>query len=417
MISDPKSFLVRLFRSSLAAVNPRRTVLAHLPPRPKGRLIVLGGGKGAGAMAAGVEDQYGGGIEGLIVTRDGYRLPMRHIEVVEASHPVPDVRGAAAAERMLQIARSAEADDLVLCLISGGASALLVAPAEGLSFEEKQAINRQLLRSGAAIDEMNCVRKHLSRIKGGRLAEACFPAKVLSLIVSDVVGDDVSVIASGPTAADPTTCADALAVLGKYGIAVSDLIRRNLQSGVWETPKVLNANIENKIVSRPRDAFKAAHTALKEAGLAYIDLGDALADDADKLAALHADRVRRIVSGKDNVKLPCVILSGGEGVVRVKGGGRGGPNTEFALHLARELQGMPNVFALACDSDGTDGNGDHAGAVVAPDTLARAATKGLDPALFLAANDTAGFFTALGDAVITGPTFTNVNDFRAVLIF
>ncbi len=367
-------------------------------------------------MAAAVDAHYGAAASGLVVTRDGYKLPTSHITVMEASHPVPDQRSVVAAERILAIAKTATADDLVLCLISGGASALMCLPAVGISFVEKQMINAALLKSGAAIDEMNCVRKHLSQIKGGRLAQASGAAKVLSLIISDVVGDDMSVIASGPTVADPSTSAQAFEILQKYKIAVSDAVIAHLKDAVSETPKSLTDGVENIIVTRPRDAFEAAKRAVEAQGLACLDLGDHFAGDVADVAAEHAIIVRRIVAGEHDIKPPCVILSGGEATVRVRGNGVGGSNTQFALELASELKGLPGVYAIACDSDGTDGNGDHAGAIITPETLSDAAKQGLDPTKALATNDTAPFFKGLGDLVVSGPTYTNVNDFRAILI-
>ncbi|MBL8645530.1 MAG: glycerate kinase [Rhodospirillaceae bacterium] len=414
---DPHQFLRRLFETATAAADPRRRLPPFLPEAPRhGRLIVLGAGKGAGAMAAAAEAHYGARASGLVITRDGYRLPTSRIAVVEAAHPVPDQRGVEAARRILALAAQAQADDLVLCLLSGGASALMCLPAEGVSFADKQAINIALLNSGAAIDEMNCVRKHLSAIKGGRLAQACAPARVVSLVISDVVGDDLSVIASGPTVPDPTTAGQALAILKKYGIPVSPDVLAHFNSPKAETPKVLSSPVENIIVARPRDAFEAIIRAVAAHGLGCVDLGDRLEGDAARLAATHAQVARAIVSGAHAVKPPCVVLSGGEAVVRVTGAGTGGPNTQLALELALALNGLPGVYALACDSDGTDGNGQHAGALVAPDTLTRAAHLGLNPARALADNDTAPFFQALGDLVATGPTFTNVNDVRAILI-
>ncbi|MBL8629571.1 MAG: glycerate kinase [Rhodospirillaceae bacterium] len=413
---NPRQILRHLFDTAVAATDPRQVVPRFLPARPKGKLIVLGAGKGSGAMAAAADAYYGASASGLVVTRDGYKLPTAHIEVVEAAHPVPDVRSVEAAQRILQIAQTATTDDLVLGLISGGASALMCLPPEGISFAEKQAINAALLKSGAEIEEMNCVRKHLSRIKGGRLALACGDARVLSLIISDVVGDDLSVIASGPTVADPSTLAQARAVLQKYNISVSAAVMAHLESAASETPKVLGRHIENIIVARPRDAFEAAKRAVVAQGLACLDLGDHHKGDVAEVAAHHANVIRAIKAGAHAVKSPCVILSGGEATVRVTGTGTGGSNTQFALELACALEGLPGVYAIACDSDGTDGNGDHAGAIIGPDTLARARSLGFDAARALTANDTGPYFKALGDLVVTGPTYTNVNDFRAILL-
>jgi glycerate 2-kinase len=416
VLSDPKSYLLRLFRHSIAAVDPRLALNGHWPPHPLGRLIVIGAGKAAASMAQAAESHYGIELEGLVVTRDGYARPTRSIEVIQASHPVPDHRSAWGAERILSLAASATADDLVLCLWSGGASAVMVAPAAGLSFVEKQRINTALLASGATIAEINSVRKHLSAIKGGRLALACGPAQVVSLIISDVVGDDPSVIASGPTVVDPTTCADALAVLRRYHIPISAVVEKNLEQSLWESPKALGVNVRNTIVARPRDCFHAAANFAAAEGVAFLDLGDHFDGSVDDVAAEHAARIRAILDGRVDLKPPCLVVSGGEAVVRVTGQGRGGPNTEFCLALAQQLQGASGVYALACDSDGTDGKGSHAGAFIGPDTLQKARSLGLDVAFSRANNDTACFFEALGDLIVTGPTYNNVNDFRAVLM-
>jgi hydroxypyruvate reductase len=409
VITDPPAFLLDLFRHAVAATDPRRVAHGHWPRRPAGRLIVLGAGKAAAAMAQAAEAHYGEGLTGLVVTRDGYDLPTTMIEVTTAGHPLPDGRSLDAGRRMLALAATAGLEDTVLCLISGGASALMSVPTSGLEFEDKQAINAALLNCGASIAEINCVRKHLSAVKGGRLAQACGGARVVSLIISDVVGDDPSIIASGPTVADPTTCADALAVLMRYRIGVPAHVVDALQDGHWESPKAMPGPVENIIVGRPADAFRAAQAFAARHGLACLDLGDHFDGLAADVAAAHTVEIRA-------VKSPCLILSGGEAVVRVAGRGRGGPNTEFALALALDLKGASNVYALACDSDGTDGKGGHAGALIRPETLTLAAARGLDPARARADNDTAAFFEALGDLVVTGPTYTNVNDFRAVLI-
>jgi hydroxypyruvate reductase len=412
----PKQFLRHLFDTAVAATDPRRVLTPFLPPVPQGRLIVVGAGKGSGAMALAADQHYGATAEGLVVTRDGYRLPTAHITVVEAAHPVPDARSVAAAQRILELVKTAGPDDVVLCLLSGGASALMCLPVPAISFDEKQALNAALLKSGAAIDEINCVRKHLSLIKGGRLAQACGQARVVSLIISDVVGDDLSVIGSGPTVADPSTSAQALAVLRKYNIPASDDVTAYLQQPQSETPKHLSKTVMNKIVIRPRDAFTAAQAAVETAGFACLDLGDRHEGDVAALAQQHADLARSIAAGQHALKPPCVILSGGEATVRVSGAGVGGPNTQFALEFAEALKGHAGIYGIFCDSDGTDGNGDHAGAIATPDTLADAARLDLNPAQAVQNSDTATFFKALGDLVVSGPTFTNVNDFRAILI-
>ncbi len=416
MIAAPRQFLVDLFRHGLAAVDPRRILNGYWPKRPTGKLIVVGAGKAAAAMAQAAEDHYGKDISGLVVTREGYGLPTRSIEVIEAAHPVPDQRSVDAADRIMALAKDAGPKDTVLCLWSGGASALMVAPASGITFSEKQAVNAALLKSGATIREINCVRKHLSAIKGGRLAELCTPAQVISLIISDVVGDDLSIIASGPTVADPTTCKAALAILQKYAIPFSPEIQHNLLAGLWESPKLVERSVQNIIVSRPKDIFRAAQAKATKLGLSCLDLGDAFEGDVARMVAAHAQRIRGVLVGREQIRRPCVVFSGGEVVVKVTGEGQGGPNTEFILALARELNGLENVYAIACDSDGTDGVGGHAGAIISPDTLSRAAELLLDPVEAQTTNNTAPFFEALGDLVVTGPTFTNVNDFRAILI-
>jgi glycerate 2-kinase len=414
--NDPKAFLRAVFNHAVAAVDPRRVAAGYWPKRTGGRLIILGAGKAAGAMAQAAETHYGADIEGLVVTRDGYEQPTQVIRVLNAGHPMPDERSVVAAQQILALAHTARPHDQVVCLWSGGASALMALPPAGLSLKEKQRITSALLSSGAGIDAINCVRKHLSGIKGGRLALACGDAPVTSLIVSDVVGDDPSVIASGPTVADPTTCADALAIVDQFRISIPPEARRILLDGAWESPKVLPSMVANVIVARPADAFRAAHQFATDIGLKVLDLGDRFDGLAGDVAGDHARVVQQIRQGLGSLPGPCLVLSGGEAVVRVTGDGLGGPNTEFALALAQQLYGVPNVFALACDSDGSDGKGRHAGAIIDPDTLARAKRLGLSPTDAQARNDTAAFFEAIGDLVVTGPTYTNVNDFRAILV-
>ena len=352
-----------------------------------------------------------GPFAGLVVTRYGHRVPTRAIEVVEAAHPVPDAGGREAAARILAMAEGLGADDLALCLISGG-SALLTLPAPGIALADKQAVTGALLRSGAAIGEINAVRKHLSAIKGGRLGGACHPARLVSLLISDVPGDDPAVIGSGPTVPDPTTFADALAVLRKYGIDEPAAVIRHLKQGRDETPKEGDprlAGAQTRIVATPAMALAAAADVAREAGYAPVILGDALEGEARDLARVHAALARDAAPGT-------ILLSGGEATVTVTGEGRGGPNAEYALALALALDGAPGIFATACDTDGIDGTEDNAGALVAPDTLSRGRAAGEDAAARLAANDAYGFFAALGDLVMTGPTLTNVNDFRAILV-
>ncbi len=366
-------------------------------------------------MAVATERHYGEKAKGLVIVPDGYDLPTAHIVVVQASHPLPDARGTAAAARILQMAEDAQAGDLVLCLLSGGASALMALPAPGVSLTDKRAATAALLRSGAAIGEINCVRKHLSAIKGGRLAAAAAPACVASLIVSDVVGDDPAVIASGPTVSDPTTCAQALSILDRYAIAVPEDIVAALKNGSLETPSALPRG-DVHVVARPSDAFVAAKNALAAEGFAIVDLGDRREGEAQAEAAHQAALVRDIRAGKGAVHAPCAIVSGGELVVTLSGEGRGGPNTEFALALALALDGVPDVWALAADTDGCDGNAGAAGAVIDPSTLTRARGAGLDAAMTLGAHDSATFFADIGGLLNPGPTYTNVNDFRVILV-
>ena len=412
MSEDPRIILRRLLDAALASARPARCLPPHLPQPPAGRTMVVGAGKAAATMAQAVEAHWEGPLEGLVVTRYGHRVPTRAIEVVEAAHPVPDAGGREAAARILVMAEGLRADDLALCLVSGGGSALLTLPAPGIALADKQAVTGALLRSGAAIGEINAVRKHLSAIKGGRLGGACHPARLVSLLISDVPGDDPAVIGSGPTVPDPTTFADALAVLRKYGIDEPAAVIRHLKQGRDETPKEGDprlAGAQTRIAATPAMALAAAADAAREAGYAPVILGDALEGEARDLAGVHAALARDAAPGT-------ILLSGGEATVTVTGEGRGGPNAEYALALALALDGAPGIFATACDTDGIDGTEDNAGALVAPDTLSRGRAAGEDAAARLAANDAYGFFAELGDLVMTGPTLTNVNDFRAILV-
>jgi glycerate 2-kinase len=414
-----RAILLDMFRAAVAAASPALCVPPHLPKPPKGRTIVVGAGKAAASMAAAVEANWPGALEGLVVTRYGHGAPCRRVEVVEAAHPVPDAAGRAAAGRILDRVRGLGTDDLVLCLVSGGGSALLALPAPGLTLEDKQAVNRALLRSGANIGEMNCVRKHLSAIKGGRLAAAAAPARVLTLLISDVPGDDPSVIASGPTVPDPTTRADALAVFAKYAIELPAAVRRYLESPDSETPKpgdAAFARVENVLVATPQMALEAAARAAGKAGFRPLILGSAIEGEARDVALVHAGIARQCTEHGQPAEPPCVLISGGETTVTVRGNGRGGRNAEFLLALAVALDGRDGVSAVAGDTDGIDGSEDNAGAVVEPSTLARAAAAGLDAKALLADNDGYRFFAGLGDLVVTGPTLTNVNDFRAILV-
>ncbi len=416
---DPAALLRRLFDAAIAAALPAGIVARHLPGRPTGRTIVLGAGKASAAMAAAVEAAWEGPLDGLVVTRYGHAVPCDRIEIVEAAHPVPDEAGRAAAARMLQIARAAGPDDLVLCLISGGGSALLALPADGIPFADKQAVNAALLRSGADIAEMNTVRRHLSAIKGGRLAAAAYPARVVSLVISDVPGDDPAAIASGPTVADPTTFADAAAILARYGIDAPTSVKAHLAAAREETPKPGDPRLamaETLMIATPRMSLEAAAAVARAAAVTPLILGDALEGEAAEVGKVMAGIARAAATSGHPLPGPCVVLSGGETTVTVRGPGRGGRNVEFLLGLAVALAGEPRVWALAGDTDGIDGGGPAAGALVTPDTLARAHALGLDARAMLAANDAHPFFEALGDAVVTGPTLTNVNDFRAILV-
>jgi hydroxypyruvate reductase len=407
---SPREVLDRLLQAALAAADPARCVPPALPPPPRGRTVVVGAGKAAAAMALAVERNWQGPLAGLVVTRYGHGLATRRIEVVEAAHPVPDAAGQRAAGRILAMMQGLTADDLVLCLLSGGGSALLALPAAGVTLDDKRAVTAALLRSGAAIDHINCVRKHLSAIKGGRLAAAAAPARVVTLAISDVPGDHPSVIASGPTVADPTTLAEARAVLARYGIDPPPAVVRALAEGC-ETPKQLSGG-RYELVATPWQAMDAAAAEAVACGYRPVLLGDAIEGEAREAARVMAGIARSVVHRGQPAAPPAVLLSGGELTVTLRGGGRGGPNTEFLLALALALKGMPGVHAMACDTDGIDGSEDNAGAVIGPDTLLR----GQDAAARLDDNDAYGYFAALGELVVTGPTRTNVNDFRAILI-
>ena len=419
MSATPEILLRRLFDAAVGAADPALCVPRHLPPPPPGRTLVIGAGKAAAAMARAVETHWPGELSGLVVTRYGHGVPCERIEVVEAAHPVPDEAGRKAAARMLAAVRGLTADDLVLVLISGGGSALLALPFEGIALADKQQINRALLKSGAGIGEMNCVRKHLSAIKGGRLAAAAHPARVLTLVISDVPGDDPAVVASGPTVADPSTCAEALAILETHRIDVPPHVRQLLASGAPETPKPGDprlARSETRVVAAAQASLAAAAEAARAAGVAPLILGDAIEGEAREVAKAMAGMAKSCARHGVPLRPPCVLLSGGETTVTVKGQGRGGRNAEFLLALAVALDGAAHIHAIACDTDGIDGSEDNAGAWLADDTLARARALGIDAQARLADNDGYGFFAALGELVVTGPTRTNVNDFRAIYI-
>jgi hydroxypyruvate reductase len=414
---SPRDLLLRMFEAAVAAASPSLCVPPHLPPPPRGRTVVVGAGKAAAAMAEVVEARWPAGapLSGLVVTRYHHgvgKLP--RIEVIEAGHPVPDEAGEAAAARMLDLVRGLGPDDLVLCLMSGGASALLSLPAPGIDLAAKKAINRALLRSGAAIGEMNCVRKHLSAIKGGRLAQAAYPADIVTLMISDVPGDDPSVIGSGPTVPDASTLAQARGVLACYGIEVPPGVAARLNDPEAETPKPgdpIFARARGTIIATPAASLDAAACVAREAGVTPIMLGDAIEGEAVQVA-----RDMAALALAQRGPAPCVLISGGETTVTVRGSGRGGRNAEFLLGLAVALEGAPRIHAIACDTDGIDGTEDNAGALLGPDSLNGARAQSLDANARLLNNDGYGFFAALGDLVVTGPTRTNVNDFRAILV-
>ncbi len=416
---NPRAILRQLFDAAIAAADPVLCVPPHLPLDDGGRLIVIGAGKASAAMAKAVETHWQGALTGLVVTRYGHGVPCERIEIVEAAHPVPDAAGEAAALRILQTVRGLTERDRVLALISGGGSALMAAPAEGVTLAEKRTLTSALLRSGASIGEINCVRKHLSASKGGRLAVAAWPAPVLTLAISDVPGDDPAVIASGPTVADPTTCADALRVLDFYGIDVPRALRQPLECGALETPKPGDprlARSDYRLVASPRQMLEAAAAEAQRLGITPLILGDAIEGEAREVGKALAGMARSCARHGFPVSRPCVLLSGGETTVTLKGQGRGGRNTEFLLGLALALDGAAGIHALAADTDGIDGSENNAGALVAPDTLARARALGIDSRAHLAGNDAWVYFAALGDLLVTGPTLTNVNDFRAILV-
>ena len=417
--SEPTVLLQRMFEAAVAAAQPARTLARHLPPPPRGRTVVIGAGKASAAMANALEAAWPGPLGGLVVTRYGYAVPCSRIEIVEAAHPVPDDAGLAASQRMLELVAGLGEDDLVICLVSGGGSSLLPLPLAGITLDDKQRVNRALLKSGATISEMNCVRRHLSAIKGGRLAAACYPARVLNLLISDVPGDDPIDIASGPTVPDPTTRADALAIVKRCAIDLPPNVMAVLASDAAETLKPGDPRlprIRTEFIATPRLALEAAAQVGREAGYAVHMLGDAIEGEARDVGKVLGGIALEAARHGQPFAAPCVLLSGGETTVTVRGAGRGGRNVEFLLSLALTLRGEPGIHAIAGDTDGVDGQEEIAGAVLGPDTLERAWRAGLRPQDALAANDGHGFFEALGDAVVTGPTLTNVNDFRAILL-
>ena len=414
---DPSVFLRQLFDAAVAAADPMKVVAPHLPDQPTGRTVVVGAGKASARMAEALEAAWQGPLEGLVITRYGHSRPCERIEIAEAAHPVPDRAGAAAAERVLDTVSGLTEDDLVIALISGGGSALMTLPAGRITLSEKQAVNRALLASGAGIGEMNVVRKHLSRIKGGRLAAAAHPARVVALMISDVPGDDPAVIASGPTVGESSTPADAAAILRRHGIEPPASVARHLADGIScpapDDPRL--ARVENVIVAAPQLSLEAAAELARTEGIAPMILGDSIEGEAREVGHAFAGIAQQVLTHAQPLPRPCVLLSGGETTVTLRGTGRGGRNVEFLLALAIALGGR-EAHALACDTDGVDGAEEIAGAICGPDTLARARADGIDPLAELADNNGHGFFEALGDQVITGPTLTNVNDFRAILI-
>jgi glycerate 2-kinase len=412
-------FLRRLFDAAVAEADPAKVVPRHLPAPPKGRTIVVGAGKASAAMARAFESSWTGDCSGLVVTRYGHGAPCKRIEIVEAAHPVPDKRGEDGALRILSLVKDLSEDDLVVALISGGGSALLSAPAEGISLADKQAVNRALLVSGASIDEINCVRKHLSAIKGGRLGAAAYPARVVTLVISDVPGDDPATIASGPTVADPTTFADARDILARYDIEPPQAVVAFLAGAREETPKPGDprlARAEIHLIATPQASLMKAAAIAKAADVTPVVLGDSIEGESREVARVMAGVARQVRRYGQPCPAPCVLLSGGETTVTVRGAGRGGRNVEFLLALALALRGQASTWAIAGDTDGVDGAEEIAGAIIGPDTLERAQRLGISAFNRLADNDAHSVFEALGDQVITGPTLTNVNDFRAVLV-
>ncbi len=418
-ISSPRLFLESLFHSAIDAAKPEDCVRLSLPPRPAGRTIVIGAGKAAASMARGLEQSWEYPLSGLVITRYGYGAPTSRIEVTEAAHPVPDQAGLDATRRILELISGLSKDDLVVCLISGGGSALLNLPLPGITLEEKQLVNKGLLSSGASIAEMNCVRRHLSQVKGGRLAAACHPAKVVTLLISDIPGDAPVDIASGPTVGDSTTCEDALEIIERYQITMPESVHYVLKTGLGESIKPddprLSGN-ELRMIAAPAMSLRAAATLAERNGVNAYILGDRWEGESRDVGKVMAGITFQAAAQGEPFKLPCVLLSGGETTVTVRSNGRGGRNVEFLLSLALALNGVPSVYALAGDTDGVDGMEEIAGAYIDPTTLKRAWAKAMPPMQHIANNDAHTFFETLGDSIVTGPTLTNVNDFRAVLI-
>jgi hydroxypyruvate reductase len=417
--TDPHALLRNMFSAAVAAAQPALCLPAHLPAPPRGRTIVIGAGKASAAMALALEDHWSYPVEGLVVTRYGYEQACKRIEIVQAAHPVPDLAGLQATQRILQTVQGLTGDDLVIALISGGGSSLLVAPGQGLTLADKQNVNKALLASGATISEMNCLRRHLSGIKGGRLGAACHPAKLRTLLISDVPGDSPMDIASGPTVADSSTCQDALDIVNRYQIALPAPARQLLESGAGETVKPGDrrlAHSTTRIITAPQLALEAAAEVAQMAGITPYILGDSLEGESRDVAKVLGGMARQVLLHGQPFARPCVLLSGGETTVTLKGQGRGGRNVEFLLALGLSLAGTKGIYAMAGDTDGVDGLEEIAGAILSPDSFERAWAQGMNPRSYLDNNDAHSFFQTLGDSVITGPTLTNVNDFRAVLI-
>lgn len=418
-MTTPDTLLSEMFAAAVDAARPERNLARHLPARPRGRVIVIGAGKASAAMARVVEQHIEGPVSGCVVTRYGHAVPCEHIHIVEAAHPVPDEAGSRAAQQILDQVTGLTAADLVIALISGGGSALLPMPAPGITLADKQQISKDLLRSGATISQMNTVRRHLSAIKGGHLAAACHPARVVNLIISDVPGDNPADVASGPTVADASTCADALAILERYQVQIPDHVRRILESGASETIKPDDprmAGVDTQVIASSQHALMAAADVACKAGITPLILGDAIEGESREVAIVMAAIAAQVRRHGQPVKPPCVLLSGGETTVTVRGDGRGGRNVEFLLSLALALQGADNIFAVAGDTDGVDGQEEIAGAFIFPDTLERARAMGMQARDYLDSNNAHEFFEHLGNSLVTGPTLTNVNDFRAILV-
>ena len=412
---NQKALLRAMFNAAVAAAQPSQTIAQHLPKLPKGRTIVIGAGKASAAMAQAFERAWKKPVEGLVVTRYGYGVPTKHIEIVEAAHPVPDAAGRWTAQRIFKMVQGLTKDDLVIALISGGGSSLLALPADGITLDDKRAVNAALLKSGAPINEMNIVRKHLSAIKGGRLAAAAYPARVETLVISDVPSDDVSAVASGPTVPDPSTFAEARAIVAKYAIEVPASVSRHLQEAKSETPKRLT-NARATLIASPQKSLLAAAQVAREAGYKPLILGDSIEGEAREVGFVHAGIALQATRFGQPIKPPCAIISGGETTVTLRGHGVGGRNVEFLLALALKLNGAKAIHAMAADTDGVDGGAEVAGAFISPSTLARACKRGIDPWAELSNNNGHGFFERLGDQLVSGPTLTNVNDLRVILI-